>query len=639
MALQEVNVPDIGDFDEVSVIELLVKAGDTVKPEQSLITVESDKASMEIPSSIAGVVKELKVKLGDKIKQGSLVLTIETADASADSKVVGGAAPPPQPSPSGGGSKAQPSSGAGGQAGQQSSSAAGQASSDSGSQSQTSSVAGGQAAAVSASGSAPGGPAASAASSGPVEVLVPDIGDFKDVVVIEVLVKAGDAVKLEQSLVTVETDKASMEIPSTVAGVLKELKVKVGDKLNIGDLLAVIEGAAAGGNPANAASADRPAPQAEPDSVTPKTLPAEEAAPEAETSASSGGAASGSALQASGSASAPASAPPAPHDPTRAPTGGLPHASPSVRKFARELGVPLEEMKGSGPKGRITQEDVQGFTRAVMAGSQQTKAQAVKAPASSAAAGGSGAGLDLLPWPKIDFAKFGEIERKPLSRIKKISGANLHRNWVMIPHVTNNDEADVTALEAFRVATNKENEKSGVKVTMLAFVIKAVVSALKKFPEFNASLESGSEGDQLVYKHYYNIGFAADTPNGLVVPVLKDADKKGVLQISQEMGELAKKARDGKMGASDMSGGCLSISSLGGIGGTHFTPIINAPEVAILGLSKTYMKPVWDGKQFVPQLTLPLSLSYDHRVIDGASAARFNAYLGLVLADFRRVLL
>ena len=319
------------------------------------------------------------------------------------------------------------------------------------------------------------------------------------------------------------------------------------------------------------------------------------------------------------------------HEPTLA-KGSLPHASPSIRRLARELGVPLDEVKGSGPKGRITQEDVQGFVKGVMAGAVQTAAQKAKAPA-AAPAGGALPGL--LPWPQVDFAKFGPIERKDLSRIKKISGANLHRNWVMIPHVTNNDEADITDLEALRVQINKENEKSGVKITMLGFVIKAVVAALQKFPQFNTSLD----GDQLVYKQYFHIGFAADTPNGLVVPVLKDADKKGLLQISQEMGELAKKARDGKLGPADMSGGCFSISSLGGIGGTHFTPIINAPEVAILGLSKGIMKPVWDGKAFQPRLTLPLSLSYDHRVIDGASAARFNAYLGQVLADFRRVLL
>jgi len=553
MPMVEVKVPDIGDFDEVAVIEVLVKVGDTVKPEQSLITVESDKASMEIPSSAAGVVKEIKVQVGSKVKEGSVVLSLES-DAAA--------APAPASAPA-----AAPA-----------------------------------AAPASAPAPAPAPAAAPAASSGPVEVKVPDIGDFKDVAVIEVLVKPGDAIKVEQSLITVESDKASMEIPSSAAGTLKELKVKVGDTVNVGDLIAVLEGAA------GAAPAPAPAPAAA------------AAAPAAATASAPAPAA----------AAAPAAAPA--HDPTVAPTGQLPHASPSVRKYARELGVALEEVKGSGLKGRITQEDVQNFTRAVMSGQVVPKAAAASRPA---AAGGGGAGLDLLPWPKVDFSKFGTFERKELSRIKKISGANLHRNWVMIPHVTNNDEADITELEAFRVSTNKENEKSGVKVTMLAFVIKAVVSALKKFPEFNTSLD----GDALVYKQYYNIGFAADTPNGLVVPVLKDADKKGVLQISQEMGELAKKARDGKLGAADMQGGCFSISSLGGIGGTHFTPIINAPEVAILGLSKSAMKPVWDGKQFVPRLTLPLSLSYDHRVIDGASAARFNAYLGQVLADFRRVLL
>jgi pyruvate dehydrogenase E2 component (dihydrolipoamide acetyltransferase) len=436
-----------------------------------------------------------------------------------------------------------------------------------------------------------------------VEVKVPDIGDFKDVAIIELLVKPGEVIAVDTALIMVESDKASMEIPSSAAGVLKELKVKVGDTVNIGDLIAVVEGSGGGAAAAPAqAAAAAPAP-------TSASAPAPAAAP--------------------APSAAPAAAPPA-HEPTVAPSGKLPHASPSVRKFARELGVPLEEVKGSGPKGRVTQEDVQNFTRSVMSGAASTKAAAAKAPA-----GGGGEALGLLPWPKVDFTKFGTVERKDLSRIKKISGANLHRNWVMIPHVTNNDEADITELEAFRVSTNKENEKSGVKVTMLAFVIKAVVSALKKFPDFNTSLD----GDQLVYKQYFHIGFAADTPNGLVVPVLKDADKKGVLQISQEMGELAKKARDGKLGSADMQGGCFSISSLGGIGGTHFTPIINAPEVAILGLSKSATKPVWDGKAFQPRLVLPLSLSYDHRVIDGASAARFNAYLGQVLADFRRVLL
>ena len=556
MALVDIQVPDIGDFDEVGVIELLVKPGDTVKAEQSLITVESDKASMEIPSSHAGLVKEVKVAIGDKIKQGSVVLTLEVAGEAAAAPAAAAPAPAaasPAPAPA----AATPAPAA----------------------------------------------AAPAAASGPVEVRVPDIGDFKDVAVIEMLVKVGDTIKLEQSLFTVESDKASMEIPSPAAGVLKELKVKIGDTVNIGDLIAVLEGSAP------VAAAPAPAPAAAPAAASP--APAQAAAAPAPAAA--------------------AVAVPA-HQPG-APTAGLPHASPSVRKFARELGVPLEEVKGTGTKGRISQDDVQAFTKQVMSGATQTKAQAAKAPAGGG--GGSGAGLDLLPWPKVDFSKFGTVERKDLSRIKKISGANLHRNWVMIPHVTNNDEADITELEAFRVSTNKENEKSGVKVTMLAFVIKAVVAALKKFPEFNTSLD----GDTLVYKQYYNVGFAADTPNGLVVPVLKDADKKGIIQISQEMGELAKKARDGKLGSADMQGGCMSISSLGGIGGTHFTPIINAPEVAILGLSKGQMKPVWDGKAFVPRLVLPLSLSYDHRVIDGASAARFNAFLGQVLADYRRILL
>jgi pyruvate dehydrogenase E2 component (dihydrolipoamide acetyltransferase) len=538
MALVEVKVPDIGDFDEVEVIELLVKIGDTVKVEQSLITVESDKASMEIPSSHAGVVKELRIKLGDKVSEGTLLLVLDSAEAA------GAAAPAAAP-----------------------------------------------AAAAPAPVAAP--PAAPATAGGPVEILVPDIGDFDEVAVIELLVKPGDKVAVEQSLITVESDKASMEIPSSHAGVLRELKVKLGDKVSKGSVIAVID--AVGAAPAVAAPAAAPA-----------TAVAAAPAPAASTA---------------GPAAQPA------HQPT-APSAALPHASPSVRKFARELGVPLDQVKGSGPKGRITQVDVQGFVKGVIA-----TAQSAPKAAPAAAAGGGIPGL--LAWPQVDFAKFGPIERKDLSRIKKISGANLHRNWVLIPHVTNNDEADITDLEALRVQLNKENEKSGIKLTMLAFVIKACVAALKKFPEFNASLD----GDALVYKKYFHIGFAADTPNGLVVPVLKDADKKGLLQIAQEMAELSKKARDGKMGPADMTGGCFSISSLGGIGGTTFSPIINAPEVAILGLSKGYQKPVWDGKAFVPRLTLPLSLSYDHRVIDGAAAARFNAYLGQLLADFRRIAL
>jgi pyruvate dehydrogenase E2 component (dihydrolipoamide acetyltransferase) len=540
MALVEVKVPDIGDFDEVAVIELLVKVGDTVKAEQSLITVESDKASMEIPSSHAGVVKELKVKLGDKVSEGSLVVMLEAEGAAA--------APAAAPAP------------------------------------------------ASAPVAAPAAPAAT----GSVEVHVPDIGDFKDVAVIEVFVKPGDTVKLEQSLITVESDKASMEIPSSAAGVIKEFKVKLGDKVNIGDLLAIVEGTSA-----VAAAASAAAPAAAPVAAAP--------------------------VAASVAASAPAASVAAPaHNPTATPALGLPHASPSVRKFARELGVPLEEVKGSGNKGRITQADVQSFTKSVMAGAVQTKAQAANAPA-----GSLGGGLDLLPWPKVDFAKFGPIETKPLSRIKKISAQNLSRNWVMIPAVTYHEDADITDLEALRVLLNKENEKSGIKVTMLAFLIKACVKALQKFPEFNASLD----GDNLVLKKYFHIGFAADTPNGLVVPVVKNADQKSVFEIAQESGELAKKARDGKLGPADMQGACFTISSLGGIGGTYFAPIVNAPEVAILGVNKSSMKPLWDGKQFVPRLTLPMSLTADHRVIDGALATRFNVYLAQLLADFRRVAL
>ncbi|HEX7645051.1 MAG TPA: dihydrolipoyllysine-residue acetyltransferase [Burkholderiaceae bacterium] len=438
-----------------------------------------------------------------------------------------------------------------------------------------------------------------------VEVKVPDIGDFKEVEVIEVMVKVGDTIKVDQSLVTVESDKASMEIPSSHAGVIKELKVKLGDKVAEGTLLLLVEADGAGASaPASAASAPAPASASAAES---KPAPAPAAAP------------------APAPAPAPVAAAPAPAVPGPA---GLPHASPSVRKFARELGVDLTRVAGNGPKGRITQEDVQNFVKGVMSGSAAT---------GTAPKGGSGAGLDLLPWPSLDFSKFGETELLALSRIKKISGPNLHRNWVMIPHVTQFDEADVTELEQFRKDTNTANAKSGMKLTMLAFVIKASVAALKKFPAFNASLDA--EGANLILKKYYHIGFAADTPNGLVVPVIKDADKKGIAQIAQEMGELSAQAREGKLKPADMQGASFTISSLGGIGGTAFTPIINAPEVAILGLSKSDFKPVWDGKQFQPRLMLPLSLSYDHRVIDGAMGARFTVYLGEVLSDMRKVLL
>ena len=567
MALIDIQVPDIGDFDQVTVIELLVKAGDTVKAEQSLITVESDKASMEIPSSQAGTVRELRVALGDKVAQGSVVLVLEAADTAIPARDAEPVAAP----------------------------------------------LGAPAAALTA---APAAPTASPAG-GPVEVRVPDIGDFKDVTVIEVLVQPGASIKLEQSLVTVESDKASMEIPSSVAGTLVEFLVKVGDKVNIGDLLATVQGAGAA---APAAAAAGPAVAAAGSATSANPVAPE--APARATAPDAGGEVS---------PSMPV------HQPATPSSAALPHASPSVRRFARMLGVPLAEVRGSGPKGRITETDVQSFTRAVMAASAQTQAaSAVNGSAkASAAPDTQGAALGLLPWPKVDFAKFGATERQDLSRIRKISGANLHRNWVMIPHVTNHDDADITDLEAFRVRTNKENEKSGVKVTMLAFLIKACVAALRKFPEFNSSLD----GDQLVLKKYFHIGFAADTPNGLMVPVIRDADQKGVMHISREMSELAGKARDGKLSPAEMSGASFTISSLGGIGGRYFTPIINAPEVAILGVCRSTTEPVWNGTAFEPRLMLPLSLSWDHRVIDGAAAARFNVYLAQVLGDFRRVLL
>jgi pyruvate dehydrogenase E2 component (dihydrolipoamide acetyltransferase) len=453
------------------------------------------------------------------------------------------------------------------------------------------------------------------------EIHVPDIGDFKDVPIIEVLAKPGDSVKAEQSLITVESDKSTMEIPSPIAGVLKELKVKLGDTVNTGMLIAVIEEGAA----AAPAQATAPAPAPAPVPV-PTLAPAPAPTPSVGASASAA---------ASPQPSHPAAAIIA-HAPSPDSGGAKPHASPSVRKFARELGVDLGNVTGSAPKGRVTHEDVQAFVKRALAGG----AGSAHAAASGASGGVTGGGsLNLLPWPQVDFSKFGPVESVPLSRIKKISGANLSRNWVMIPHVTQHDEADVTELEAFRKDTNEAIAKSGVKLTMLAFIIKAAVAALKKYPDFNSSLVTSSSGDNLVRKQYWNIGFAADTPNGLVVPVIKAADTKGVLDIAKELGDLSALARDGKLKPTDMQGATFTISSLGGIGGTAFTPIINAPEVAILGVSKSAIKPVWDGQAFQPRLMLPLSLSYDHRVIDGAAGARFAAHMAQLLSDMRKVLL
>lgn len=472
------------------------------------------------------------------------------------------------------------------------------------------------------------------------EARVPDIGDYDGVPVIEVLVAVGDTVKQDQGLVTLESDKATMEVPAPFAGVVREIKVKIGDELAEGSVVALIE-------PADAApAAEAPKPAAAPAPAKAAEPPrAEPAAPSQQVKAAETGTRVEPVVvpqqpdriaQASIDASRPGTdpeampprTPPVSFDADELMPDKVPYASPAVRLFARELGVDLSQVSGSERGGRISREDVQKFVKSVMEGG---------AAVASAAPAAGGGGLNLLPWPKVDFAKFGEIETKPLSRIQKISGANLARNWAMIPHVTQHDDADITDLEELRVALNKENEKSGIKLTMLAFLMKASVAAMQKYPAFNASLDAS--GENLVLKKYFHIGFAADTPNGLVVPVVRDVDKKGVMQIAQETSELAKKAREGKLGPADMSGGCFSISSLGGIGGTKFTPIVNAPEVAILGVSKSAIRPVWDGKQFAPRLILPLSLSYDHRVIDGALAARFAAHLAQLLGDMRRVLL
>jgi len=469
----------------------------------------------------------------------------------------------------------------------------------------------------------------------PKEARVPDIGGYDDVPVIEVLVKPGDTVAKDQGLVTLESDKATMEVPAPFAGTIREVKVKLGDALSEGSVVALIE-------PADEAPAP---PRAEPEApakakpaaetggkVQPVDVPAQPDRLAAESIAGEGGAPVPAMAPVAGDPADPANRPPLRFEADAVLPGKVPYASPAVRLFARELGVDLARVTGTQRGGRIGKEDVQGFVKSALSGGI-----AAGAPAPTGSGGG---GLNLIPWPKVDFAKFGEIESKPLSRIQKISGANLARNWAMIPHVTQHDDADITGLEALRVALNDENAKAiaagkAGKLTMLAFLIKASVAALKKYPNFNASLD----GDNLVLKRYYNIGFAADTPNGLVVPVLRDADRKGVMDIAREMGELAALARDGKLKPEQMQGGCFTISSLGGIGGTAFTPIINAPEVAILGVSKSETRPVWNGGKFKPRLILPLSLSYDHRVIDGAAAARFTAYLAQLLGDLRRAML
>ena len=537
----EVKVPDIGDFSDVPVIDLFVKVGDTIKVDDAIATLESDKATMDVPSTVAGTVTEVFVQLGSKVSEGAVLIKVETGAAAS------AAAPAP---------------------------------------------------AVQAAAPAAPAPAPAAAGGAVVEVKVPDIGDFSDVPVIDLFVKVGDSIKVDDAIATLESDKATMDVPSTVAGVVKEVLVQLGSKVSEGVVLIKVESGASAAAAAPAVAAPAPA-------AAPVSAPA-------------------AASTATAAPAAPAALAPA------LPIGAKVHASPSVRAYARELGVDLSKVPATGPKGRIVKEDLTKYVKGVMSG-------AISGPVASASGGVTGGGvLDLLPWPKVDFAKFGEIEVKPLSRIKKISGQNLSRNWVMIPAVTYHEDADITDIEAFRVLLNKENEKGGgAKLTMLAFLMKACVKGLQKFPEFNSSLD----GDNLVLKKYFNIGFAADTPNGLVVPVVKNVDKKSVFELAQESGDLAKQARDGKLKPADMSGACFTISSLGGIGGTYFAPIVNAPEVAILGVNKSAMKPVWDGKQFVPRLVLPLSLTADHRVIDGALATRFNVYIAQLLADFRRVAL
>ncbi|WP_165088604.1 dihydrolipoyllysine-residue acetyltransferase [Neisseria yangbaofengii] len=543
----EIKVPDIGGHENVDIIAVEVKAGDTIAVDDTLITLETDKATMDVPADAAGVVKEVKVKVGDKISEGGMILLVETGAEAAEEK------PAAAEVPEAGEAKAE----------------------------------------------------APAAAAGTVTVAVPDIGGHENVDVIAVEIKAGDTVTEDDTLITLETDKATMDVPSTVTGVVKSVLIKVGDKVSEGS--AIIEVEIAGG-----AAAAPAAPVAE-------ASKAAEAAPapaqqEASKAAEPAPAASSAPVAAFGST------------PVDEAAFAKAHAGPSARKLARELGVDLGQVKGTGLKGRIVGDDIKAFVKAAMQGGAGKGAPA--------AAGASlGGGLDLLPWPKVDFSKFGSVEVKELSRIKKISGQNLSRNWVVIPHVTVNEDADMTELEEFRKQLNKEWEREGLKLSPLAFIIKASVAALKQFPEFNASLD----GDNLVLKNYFNIGFAADTPNGLVVPVIKDVDQKGLKQISQELTELSKKAREGKLKPQEMQGACFTISSLGGIGGTGFTPIVNAPEVAILGVCKSQMKPVWNGKEFEARLMCPLSLSFDHRVIDGAAGMRFTVFLANLLKDFRRI--
>ncbi|EOX4842522.1 pyruvate dehydrogenase complex dihydrolipoyllysine-residue acetyltransferase [Vibrio alginolyticus] len=636
----EINVPDIG-ADEVEVTEILVSVGDKVEEEQSLITVEGDKASMEVPASQAGIVKEIKVAEGDKVSTGSLIMIFE-AEGAADAAPAPAAeaAPAAAPAPAAaaelkevhvpdiGGDEVEVTEimvavGDSIEEEQSLLTVEGDKASmevpapfagtlkeikvatgdkvSTGSLIMVFETAGSGAPAAPAAAEAPA--AAAPAASAAKEVNVPDIGG-DEVEVTEIMVAVGDTVEEEQSLITVEGDKASMEVPAPFAGTVKEIKIAAGDKVSTGSLIMVFEVAGAA-----------PAPAAAPAQAAAPAAPAQAAAPAAPAP----------------KAEAPAAAAPAATGDFKE-NDEYAHASPVVRRLAREFGVNLSKVKGSGRKSRILKEDVQAYVKDAL--------KRLESGAGAAASGkGDGAALGLLPWPKVDFSKFGETEVQPLSRIKKISGANLHRNWVMIPHVTQWDNADITALEAFRKEQNAIEAKkdTGMKITPLVFIMKAVAKALEAFPAFNSSLSE--DGESLILKKYVNVGIAVDTPNGLVVPVFKDVNKKGIYELSEELMAVSKKARAGKLTAADMQGGCFTISSLGGIGGTAFTPIVNAPEVGILGVSKSEMKPVWNGKEFEPRLQLPLSLSYDHRVIDGAEGARFITYLNSCLSDIRRLVL
>ncbi|MFZ7229474.1 pyruvate dehydrogenase complex dihydrolipoyllysine-residue acetyltransferase [Avibacterium avium] len=628
---KEIQIPDIGG-DEVTVTEVMVKAGDTVEVDQSVINVEGDKASMEVPSPEAGVIKEVLVKVGDKVSTGTPMFILEAAAAAPAPAAEEKAAAPAAPQ-SAGGSVIEihvPDIGGdevnvteilvnvGDSVAEEQSIL--NVEGDKASMEVPAPVAGvvkeilikvgdkvstgslvmkfETTAAAPAAQPAAEAPAAPAAVSGGVQdVHVPDIGG-DEVNVTEIMVAVGDSVSEEQSLITVEGDKASMEVPAPFAGVVKEILVKSGDKVSTGSLIMRFE--VAGSAPAAAPAAQPAAASAQTQAAAP-AAPAQSAQP---------------ANQAEVTASA-----------------SFAHATPVVRRLAREFGVNLDKVKGTGRKGRILKEDVQAYVKAAV--------KAVESGSVSAASTGAanGAGLGLLPWPKVDFSKFGEVEQVELGRIQKISGANLHRNWVMIPHVTQWDKADITDLEQFRKEQNvlAEKQKLDVKITPLVFIMKAVAKALEAYPRFNSSLSEDAQS--LILKKYINIGVAVDTPNGLVVPVFKDVNKKGIIELSRELAEISKKARAGKLTASDMQGGCFTISSLGGIGGTQFTPIVNAPEVAILGVSKSEMTPVWNGKEFTPRLMLPLSLSYDHRVIDGADGARFITFINGVLSDLRRLVM